>query len=200
MTKQIAPSVRVFGYMRGGRNSSDITRQKTVLLRAGVAETYLFADLEQGRRSAFARLLGELRADDILIVPRLDRLGVKLDDVLGKVREIRARGVILSIIKEGIDGTKPSGRLAISTLVTLPELSAVLAHERAREISERRASPKRLPGRPSRLNGDLLADASVLLSGGLTKREVAQQIGVGRSTLYQALGAAAGEPDATVSA
>lgn len=177
---------RIAGYIRGCAAAPDVTKQQRDLARAGVREDCVYADLAHGKRLAFERLLKVLHEGDIVIVASLDRLGTSVEEILGRLKEIRAKGAILSSLKEKIDGTKPSGRLTIETLTRLPEMGSVLAAERKVEIERRKSAPKRSPGRPGRVTQDLMAQADGLLGDGLTVGAAARKIGVGRSTLYKA--------------
>ena len=64
-------------------------------------------DLAHGKRRAFARLLKALHEGDIVIVASLDRLGLSVEEILGRLKEIRAKGAILSSLKSLLETGKP---------------------------------------------------------------------------------------------
>lgn len=184
--RTLSQNSRRLGYTRANAGEPWANKQASELARAGVAEDCVYVDNFLGPRRALSRLMNEANPGDILIVSSLDQLGLSVDDILGRLREILAKGLLLSCLKEKIDGTKPSGRLTLKTLASLPDLSRVLAGERKCLTALRKASPRRSSGRPGCMTAELLARAGDLLETGMNIGAVAGHLGVGRSTLYKA--------------
>lgn len=129
------------------------------------------------RRPALDRLLADAkrRRFDVLVVWRLDRLGRNLRRLIILREELRALGVALVSLGEGIDATTPAGKLQMHTLGVFAEFERSRIAERVKAGLQRaRAQGKRL-GRPRR------HAASIPVPGG-TVRSAASAWGVSRST------------------
>lgn len=180
----------LIGYARCSVSTQNITMQIEALERAGCER--IFAEHMSGTlrdRPQLRAALDFARPSDQICVWKLDRLsrgGVR--QLLETVEELQQRGIGLRSLTESIDTETPSGRLALQLFAILSQAevdnvkmrtSAGLAAARARG---------RVGGRPKKLTPAKLQVARALLrDGALTTREVAEQIGVGVSTLYRHL-------------
>src|SRR4051794_35659351 len=114
-------SVMLIGYMRV--SSSDerqiVDLQLDALLAAGVDERHLHQDKQSGGRDDRAGLktcLAGLRAGDVLVVWKLDRLGRSLSHLVRILEDLKGRGVAFRSVTEGIDTTP---RMASSSTISL---------------------------------------------------------------------------------
>src|SRR5215831_18013492 len=109
----------LLGYMRISKadGSQVLDLQRDALLAAGVAPERLYEDLASGRHEARPGLeacLKALRAGDILVVWKLDRLGRHLRHLVTLVEDLRHRDVGLKVLAghgAQMDTTTANGRL-----------------------------------------------------------------------------------------
>lgn len=127
--------VRHLGYTRVSTSGQDAKLQLDALVKAGVQERDVFADVTSGSKTPIERpgmkkLLNYVEPGDTVAVWRVDRLGRSLIDVLNTVKLLRERGVHVKSISDGIDPTTTSGRLMLNMLATLAEYERELIVER----------------------------------------------------------------------
>ena len=152
-----------------------------------------FEDMASGAAAklpARQELLDFVRPGDDVVVWRLDRLGRSLRDLVEIVTALGARGVGLRSLHEAIDTTTPAGKLTFHIFAALAEFEADVVRERTRAglAAARRRGAKL--GRPPALTPQQVEMArSMLASPALSAREVAEQLGVHRSTLYRSMAA-----------
>jgi DNA invertase Pin-like site-specific DNA recombinase len=81
-------------------------------------------------RSGLAKLKEILRAEDTLVVWRLDRLGRSLKDLIAWVAWLEQAGIGLRSLHEALDTTTPSGKLTFHIFGALAEFERQLIQER----------------------------------------------------------------------
>ena len=70
----------------------------------------IYTDKDSGafrKRIYLARCLKELKAGDVLVVWKLDRLGRSLRDLIGLLDDLKAQDVAFRSLTEAIDTTTP---------------------------------------------------------------------------------------------
>ncbi len=179
----------LLGYARVSTDGQDHALQLDALKAAGcervITET---ASGSRGDRPELARLLGQARAGDTLVVWRLDRLGRSLRHLIDLSEQLQARGVALRSITEAIDTGTPSGRFMFAILGALASMERELIVERTRAGLRAAAARGRRGGRPPALDEQRVRAAKAMLaSGTMSAGEVARQLGVSPSTLYRHL-------------
>lgn len=179
----------LIGYARVSTDDQKLDLQRDALLAAGcekIFEEKLSA--ARGQLPVREELLAFVRRGDVVVVWKLDRLGRSLRDLLELVVGLRDRGVELRSLHESIDTTTPTGKLTFHVFAALAELEADVLRERTRaglEAARRRGAKL---GRPRALDSDQLEMARTLMTNPrLTAVQVAEQLGVHRSTLYRSL-------------
>ena len=132
--------------------------------------------------------LAACRSGDTLVVTKLDRLARSVPDARDIVDELTANGVKLNISGSVHDPTDPIGRLLFTTLSIIAEFEADLARARTREGMAVARAKGRLRGKQPKLNRRQEAHlVSLVHSGEYSTAEVADLVGVGRSTVYRAI-------------
>jgi DNA invertase Pin-like site-specific DNA recombinase len=108
----------LIGYARVSTEDQSLARQRDALCGAGCEE--IFEDRPSGAKAdwpVLKRALERLRADDTLIVWRLDRLGRSLKDLIGRADELREQGVGLRaagrILRRGRAASKAGNPILI---------------------------------------------------------------------------------------
>jgi DNA invertase Pin-like site-specific DNA recombinase len=129
----------------------------------------------------------------VLIVWKLDRLGRSLPHLIETVATLEKRGVGFRSLTEAIDTTTPGGRLVFHLFGALGQFERALIQERTRAGLEAAAARGRKGGRKPVVSADKLERARGMIAKGLTVREVATRLKVGKTALYEALRRGAGE-------
>jgi len=179
----------LIGYARVSTRAQDLALQLDALERAGCERVY--EDVGSGtirRRPQLDTCLDYLRAGDTLVVWRLDRLGRSLRHLVELVGELQEREIAFQSLTEAIDTTTAGGRLQLHLFAALAEFERELIRERATAGREAARARGRNGGRPKLVTPEKLSAAAAMRAQGeLTMAQIAQTLGVGRSTLYQHL-------------
>jgi DNA invertase Pin-like site-specific DNA recombinase len=107
------------------------------------------------------------------------------------VNGLEGRGVGFRSLTEAVDTTTPGGRLVLHVFGALGQFERDLVRERTRAGLAAAAARGRKGGRPRALDEAKLRRARALVAHGLTVREAAARVKVGKTTLYAALAGAA---------
>ena len=154
----------LIGYARVSTEDQKLRLQHDALTDGG-CEKLLREKLSGTSTTLPARekLLAFARKGDVVVVWKLDRLGRSLRDLIGVVNSLQDRGVGLRSLQEAIDTTTP----------------AAAARKRGVAI-----------GRPRALTPEQILMAEVMTADpAISTRQVAEQFGIHRSTLYRHLNA-----------
>jgi DNA invertase Pin-like site-specific DNA recombinase len=137
-------------------------------------------------RPGLTALLDYARAGDALVVVRLDRLGRSLRELLDIVERLKERGISLVSLEEKIDTSSAAGELVLHVFGSIAQFERRLIAERTRDGIAAARPERRKPGRPALDRGKVRA-ALTLVRGGLSPTKAADQVGLGRSTVYREL-------------
>lgn len=183
--------VASIGYARVSTHDQDPALQLDALRAAGCTKT--FEDRASGARAdrpGLRQALDYVRDGDVLIVWKLDRLGRSLPHLIETVGELEQRGVGFRSITEAIDTTTPGGRLVFHLFGALGQFERDLIRERTRAGLDAAAARGRKGGRKAVVTVEKLGRARAIIAKGLTVREAAIRLKVGKTALYEALRAA----------
>jgi DNA invertase Pin-like site-specific DNA recombinase len=176
------------GYARVSTGDQDLALQMDALKKAGCER--IFTDKASGAkvdRPGPTQALAYVRDGDALVVWKFDRLGRSLPHLIETVTALQARSVGLRSLTENIDTTTPGGRLIFNVFGALAAFERDLIRERTKAGLAAAAARGRRGGRKPVVTADKLMRARGLLAGGLTVREAAARVKVGKTALYQAL-------------
>jgi len=176
------------GYARGSTNGQEIALQLDALRAAGCDR--IFEDQASGAkadRPGLIEALAYAREGDVLVIWKLDRLGRSLPHLIGTVSQLEKHGVGLLSLTESIDTTTPGGRLVFHVFGALGQFERDLIRERTRAGLSAAAARGRRGGRKPVVTADKLERAKALLAKGLTVREAAMRLKIGKTALYEAL-------------
>ncbi|AMT69276.1 MULTISPECIES: recombinase family protein [Mycobacteroides] len=182
----------LIGYARVSTVEQSTGLQLDALHAAGVEQVFVDEGVSGSvsSRPELDRCLSMLRSGDTLVVWRLDRLARSLKNLLELVESLSARGIHLRSLTESIDTSSASGRLILSVFGALAEFERALIIERTQAgLAAARSRGARI-GRPAAMTTGQVEQARTLVSAGHRVSEVAESLGVGRSTLYRVLGEA----------
>lgn len=119
---------------------------------------------------------------------KLDRLGRSLPHLVRTVAELAQRCVGFRSLTESIDTTTPNGRLVFHLFAALADFERDLIRERTRAGLAIAKARGRNGGRKPVVTSEKLTKARALIEArGLTVREAAARVKVGKTALYAAL-------------
>lgn len=176
------------GYARVSTTDQDFALQLDALAAGGCDQ--VFEDRASGAkadRPGLAQALAYVRPGDVLVVWKLDRLGRSMSHLVDTVRELDGRGIGLRSLTEQIDTTTPGGRLIFHVFGALGQFERDLIRERTRAGLTAAAARGRHGGRKPVVTAEKLSKAQSLIAKGLTTREAATRVKVGKTALYKAL-------------
>ena len=189
----------LIGYARVSTRDQNPDLQLDALRAAGCEK--IFTEQRSGAqldRPEFARALEYMRAGDVLVTWRLDRLARSVRQLIDTVERLNQAEMGFRSLTEAIDTTTPGGRLVFHVFAAIAEFERSIIQERKERtlagLDAARARG-RTGGRPPKLGPEEVEAAKAMLSvSKLTFSEVCRQLGVGRSTLYRHLHASGWEP------
>ena len=141
------------GYARVSTIEQSLDLQIDALNAAGCEK--IFTDVGSGvktERKGLNNVLSHLRANDILVVWKLDRLGRSLLDLINTVKLLEKNNIGFKSLHEAIDTTTPSGQLFFHIFGALAEFERELIRERTKAGLTAARARGRLGGRPKKLS------------------------------------------------
>lgn len=144
----------LIGYARVSRQQDqDTATQVQALTQAGVERIYQeHASGGRWDRPELHRLLDQLRAGDVVVVWKLDRLSRSLKDLLHLLDQLSARGAGFQSLTERIDTTTPAGRMLLQMVGAFAEFEREMIRERTRAGLEAARQQGRVGGRRPKLS------------------------------------------------
>lgn len=135
-------------------------------------------------RTELETIMQFLRAGDELVVLRLDRLGRSTRDVLNLVHELDEKGASLRVLEPEVTTAGDMGRMVITILGMVADMELKFIKDRQRAGIEAAKAEGIYKGRKKSVDDE---EIRAMLSQGLSKAEVARQLGISRMTVYRAL-------------
>jgi DNA invertase Pin-like site-specific DNA recombinase len=174
------------GYARVSTLDQDTSIQEAKLREAGC--TIIRKEKVSGKsregRDELETVIQFLRAGDVLVVSKLDRLGRNTRDVLNLVHEIEGKGAHLQVLDPALSTEGEMGKVMITILSMVAEMELNRIRER-REEGIAAAKTRGIYKGGTRQTD--YSEVRKLVEMGLSKAEVARKMGISRETVYQAL-------------
>ena len=176
------------GYARVSTFDQDLSLQLDALATAGCAK--VFEDRASGARAdreGLRAALEYVREGEVLVLWKLDLLVLSLPHLIETVSALERRGVGFRSLTEAIDTTTLGGRLIFHIFGALGQFERDLIQERTRAGLTAAAARGRTGGRKPAVTDDKLRRAREHIAKGLTVREAATRVKVGKTELYEAI-------------
>lgn len=176
------------GYARVSSVSQSLDVQMDALTAAGSLK--IFAEKRSGTstvgRTELADAISFVREGDTLVITRLDRLARSAGDLHNLVKQLADKGVAFQCLQQSsLDTSSSTGKLLLGVLASMAEFEADIRRERQREGIDRAKAAGVYKGRKPTVD---VAAVRSLREQGHGGTEIAQRLGIGRASVYRALG------------
>ena len=177
-----------YGYARVSTIDQDLTLQRQALRAAGcsVVRAEKASGSRRDGRTELQVLLDFVQPGDTLVVTRIDRLARSLKDLQDIVHELKSRGVALRATEQPVDTSTAAGKAFLDMLGVFAEFETNLRRERQLEgIAQAKARGVYRGRKPSI---DMAEVRRLREQDGLGPTAIARRLGIGRASVYRALG------------
>ena len=157
------------------------------LVEAGAERTYKEQVSSVGPRPEFDRLMDALRADDVLMVTKLDRLARSVHHLGEILQRLESIGAKLHILNLGLDTSTPTGKMMLNVLGSVAQFEREMMLERQREGIAKAKADGKYKGRKPKLDANQVEAMKKRIADGESKASVAKSLGITRTTLYEYL-------------
>jgi DNA invertase Pin-like site-specific DNA recombinase len=184
----------LIGYARISKTdgSQVLDLQTDALIDAGVNADAIYTDQASGKRDdrpGLQACLKALRAGDILVVWKLDRLGRDLKHLVNTVHDLAERDIGFRVLTghgADIDTTTASGKLVFGIFAALAEFERELIRERTLAGLQAARARGRKGGRKFGLSKAQVRLAQAAMRNRDAKvSEICEELGITRVTLYR---------------
>lgn len=176
-----------YGYARVSSSDQDLTIQVEALTNAGcetIRQEKVSGTSIQGR-DELNTLLEFLREGDELVITRVDRLARSIRDLQNIVYDLDKRGVVLSATEQPIQTNTSAGKCFLDMLGVFGEFETNLRKERQMEGISKAKERGVYKGRKPSVN---VVKVKELNDSGMGASAIAKELGIGRASVYRALG------------
>ena len=178
--------VSVIGYLHVGPLDHNADFQRDLLLRHGAERVFADDGTEpsRGARAELSAALDVAEQGDTLLVWRMDRLGSSTSSVLSLIEMLLRRGIGVSSIAEKFRSDESTASAVIGAFA---ELDRQLQRNRALTGAYTASARGRRAGRPRALSDRSVERVLALRDQGASVREIAEELGTSRATIYRAI-------------
>lgn len=183
------------GYLYVGPLDHNADFQRDLLLRRGAVQ--IFEDITSpasgARRTELTSAIDALRPGDHLMVWRLDRLGSTSASVLSLLELLAQRGVAVQSVADCLDTGGSEASAVLGAIAAFNQLERCLIRERTLVGVYAAKARGRSGGRPRALSETNVERVLAMRDQGASVREIAEELGTSRATVYRAIEAATTE-------
>lgn len=176
----------LIGYARTSTSDQDagLDAQIRDLTAAGVEKIFSEQTSAKGKREQLSQALDYLRDGDTIMVTKIDRLARSIRDLMEIIDTIHSKSATLRILEMSLDTSTATGRLMLGVLGSVAEFEREIMLERQREgILKAKAAGKYKGRKPTaRAKAQQVLH---LLRQGATELQVAEQVGISRSSVQR---------------
>ena len=181
-----------YGYARISTKDQSLNMQIDALKKAGCQK--IFSEVAKGAkadRAEWLKLLNEVSEGDTLIVWKFDRMGRSLHHLIKVVNDLLKQKVGIVSLNDPIDTTNIQGMFVFNIFASLAEFEKDLIRERTMAGLKSARSRGKMGGRPKGLSDEAKRKACIAEAlynqKELTTEEIAKQLSISRTTLYEYL-------------
>lgn len=179
--------MRLFGYARVSTSQQSLDLQHKALTNAGVKKSRIFSDKITGshaKRDGLNLLRVKIEEGDVILVTKLDRLGRDTADMIQLIKEFDDLGVAVRSLDDGISTEGTMGKMVVTILSAVAQAERHRILERTNEGRiEAQAKGVQFGRKPTVDRKQVLA----LRKSGISAIDIAEQLKIGRSTVYKVL-------------
>lgn len=176
------------GYARTSTvdQAAGLDAQRRELLADGCEQVFEEQVSSVQRREELERLLKFIRQGDTLVVTKLDRLARSVPDLVKIVDRLEEKGATLSILAMNLDTSSPTGRLLLNLVGSIAQFEREIMLERQREGILKAKAEGKYKGRAATARARA-AEVQALHLAGKGASAIAEQLGIGRASVYRIL-------------
>jgi len=175
----------IIGYARVSTQDQNLESQIDDLVKVGCLKIYQEkisgADSE---RPELALMLDYVRAGDVVVVCKLDRLARSTKHLLEIVELLESKGVALRILNIDLDTRTPTGKLMLTMLGAIATFEREMMLERQLDGIARAKAEGKYKGRKATARAKS-GEVERLLAEGKTKEAIAAELGIGVASVYR---------------
>lgn len=180
------------GYARVSTKDQSLNLQIDALKAAGcelIFKEHITGSTKE--RPELQKMLSQLRAGDVIVIWKLDRLGRSLSDLVQLVNDIQAVGAGLLSLQDNIDTTTPTGKLTFHLFAAIAQFERDIIIERTKAGLSAARARGRVGGRPSGLSPSAQEKAKIAemlyKQGELSIQAICNHLNIAKMTLYRYL-------------
>lgn len=188
----------IFGYGRVSTKEQTTENQRREIEAAGYQVEYWFADegvsgkVSASQRPQFAKMLGQLRDGETLVVTKLDRLGRDAQDVGATIKQLATRRIEVVVLQLGkLDLGSAAGKLMLTMLAAVAEMERDLLVERTQAGLARAKAEGKALGRPARSTPEQRTTMLSRHHAGDSISAIARDFGISRASVMRIVKAGA---------
>jgi DNA invertase Pin-like site-specific DNA recombinase len=182
----------IVGYARTSTTEQEagFDAQKRELAAAGAEKIFAEQVSSVAPRAQLEAALDFIRAGDVFVAIKLDRLARSMADLVRLVERIEAKGASLRILAMNLDTATATGRLMLNVFGSVAQFEREVMLERQREGIAKAKGEGKYKGRAPTARAKA-ADIRRLAAEGATRESIAAQLGIGVASVYRVLRLAA---------
>ena len=177
--------MRLFGYARVSTSQQSLDLQVQALKKEGVKSNRIFTDKASGSkadRKGLSLLRVKVEEGDVILVKKLDRLGRDTADMIQLIKEFDEMGVAVRFIDDRISTEGTMGKMVVTILSAVAQAERQRILERTNEGRVEAKAKGVKFGRKRSINRSQLKE---LVEKGTGASKIAEQMKIGRSTVYK---------------
>lgn len=178
------------GYARVSSNNQDLELQIQALIKAGCAKIYSEAiSGKDNNRTQLRKMVEELRADDTVMVYKIDRMARSLKGLIEIIELLNHKNVDFVSLDSGdkIDTTSPMGKAFFQIAGVFAELERSMIHARTKAGIEKARSDGvkfgRVIGSQNKTTLKKIERIKIFLSVGRSYDWIAKELSVSKKTI-----------------
>lgn len=182
----------IYGYARTSTTHQNLQPQLNELLEYNeMKEDNIFQEQLSAKttdRPKLNQLLQTVKAGDIIVVTKIDRIARNTKHMLGLIDDLNKKNIGLVILNMGgqkVDTTTPIGKLLITMLSGIAEFERELMLERQREGIALAKEKGMYKGRKPKAKGQVQQAIELWQTKNYTIKEIENRTNVSKSILYR---------------